>query len=79
MIQSDSVDSGTPFRRSMLEVGRNDLCPCGSGKKFKQCCGKTTLHQNASIHPPLVRACMIIASHSIRETFRIDQEFLCVW
>lgn len=22
------------------KVGRNDLCPCGSGKKFKQCCMK---------------------------------------
>ena len=22
------------------KVGRNDLCPCGSGKKFKKCCGK---------------------------------------
>ncbi|MBR2151422.1 MAG: SEC-C domain-containing protein [Prevotella sp.] len=22
------------------KVGRNDLCPCGSGKKFKHCCGK---------------------------------------
>ena len=22
------------------KVGRNDLCPCGSGRKFKQCCGK---------------------------------------
>ena len=21
-------------------VGRNDLCPCGSGKKYKQCCGR---------------------------------------
>jgi uncharacterized protein len=21
-------------------IGRNDECPCGSGKKFKQCCGK---------------------------------------
>ena len=21
-------------------VGRNDPCPCGSGKKFKKCCGK---------------------------------------
>ena len=26
-------------RRSEPKVGRNDLCPCGSGKKFKQCCG----------------------------------------
>jgi preprotein translocase subunit SecA len=22
------------------KVGRNDLCPCGSGKKYKHCCGK---------------------------------------
>ena len=22
------------------EPGRNDLCPCGSGKKYKKCCGK---------------------------------------
>jgi preprotein translocase subunit SecA len=26
--------------RAMPKVGRNDPCPCGSGKKFKQCCGK---------------------------------------
>ena len=24
------------------KVGRNDPCPCGSGKKYKQCCGKET-------------------------------------
>lgn len=23
------------------KIGRNDLCPCGSGKKYKKCCGKT--------------------------------------
>jgi len=28
----------TPVRRSMPRVGRNDPCPCGSGKKFKKCC-----------------------------------------
>ena len=22
------------------KVGRNDMCPCGSGKKYKQCCGR---------------------------------------
>ena len=22
------------------KIGRNELCPCGSGKKYKQCCGK---------------------------------------
>ncbi|HZV55744.1 MAG TPA: UPF0149 family protein [Rhodocyclaceae bacterium] len=26
-------------RRDEAKVGRNDLCPCGSGKKFKKCCG----------------------------------------
>ena len=29
-----------PFQRHMGKVGRNDPCPCGSGKKFKQCHGK---------------------------------------
>ena len=28
------------FRREMPKVGRNDPCPCGSGKKYKKCCGK---------------------------------------
>ena len=27
------------IRRDAPKVGRNDPCPCGSGKKFKQCCG----------------------------------------
>ena len=27
-----------PFRRDQPKVGRNDLCPCGSGKKYKKCC-----------------------------------------
>lgn len=26
--------------RSGQKIGRNDLCPCGSGKKYKKCCGK---------------------------------------
>ncbi len=29
-----------PFVREQAKVGRNDACPCGSGKKFKQCHGK---------------------------------------
>ncbi|MBI3327944.1 MAG: SEC-C domain-containing protein, partial [Nitrospinae bacterium] len=27
-----------PFRREDTKVGRNDPCPCGSGKKYKYCC-----------------------------------------
>ena len=32
----------TPVNRTVkkIKVGRNDLCPCGSGKKYKKCCGK---------------------------------------
>ena len=27
------------YRREEPRVGRNDPCPCGSGKKYKKCCG----------------------------------------
>lgn len=29
-----------PYVREYLKIGRNDPCPCGSGKKYKKCCGK---------------------------------------
>ena len=29
-----------PVRRETPKIGRNDKCPCGSGKKYKNCCGK---------------------------------------
>jgi preprotein translocase subunit SecA len=37
----DYSDSEQPetVRRSQPKVGRNDPCPCGSGKKYKRCCG----------------------------------------
>ncbi|MBE0565935.1 MAG: SEC-C domain-containing protein, partial [Krumholzibacteria bacterium] len=28
-----------PVQREEPKVGRNDPCPCGSGKKYKKCCG----------------------------------------
>jgi len=31
-------------RRSTPKVGRNDPCPCGSGKKYKRCCGGATVN-----------------------------------
>jgi len=30
---------GTPFKSAGAPLGRNDPCPCGSGKKYKKCCG----------------------------------------
>lgn len=32
------MDIGTPYKRDNPKIGRNDPCPCGSGKKFKKCC-----------------------------------------
>jgi mRNA-degrading endonuclease RelE of RelBE toxin-antitoxin system len=32
------VHSGFTVRRAVAKVGRNDPCPCGSGKKYKKCC-----------------------------------------
>ena len=28
-----------PFLRNEPKIGRNELCPCGSGNKYKKCCG----------------------------------------
>ena len=30
-----------PYERDSPKIGRNDPCPCGSGKKYKKCCGRT--------------------------------------
>lgn len=38
--QQSSTDTSKPVIRSTPKVGRNSACPCGSGKKYKQCCGK---------------------------------------
>jgi len=45
MVLSHGGDGGeqsraTPVKRQGSKVGRNDPCPCGSGKKYKRCCGK---------------------------------------
>jgi len=32
------ISSGFTMRRAVARIGRNDPCPCGSGKKYKQCC-----------------------------------------
>ena len=35
----DAYENGT-YRREEAKIGRNDPCPCGSGKKYKKCCGR---------------------------------------
>ncbi len=36
----DTPAEETETQRHSSKVGRNDLCPCGSGKKYKKCCGR---------------------------------------
>jgi len=36
----NAAPANTPFVRKGKKIGRNDPCPCGSGKKYKQCHGK---------------------------------------
>ena len=35
----DHDHARTPYVRDAPKIGRNDPCTCGSGKKFKKCCG----------------------------------------
>jgi preprotein translocase subunit SecA len=37
---ADPPAAPPPFVRASAKVGRNDPCPCGSGKKYKQCHGR---------------------------------------
>lgn len=37
---TDTAKSEKAKPKRVQKIGRNELCPCGSGKKYKQCCGK---------------------------------------
>lgn len=39
--RTSAVTGSLPSRESPGETGRNEPCPCGSGKKYKRCCGQT--------------------------------------
>ena len=43
-LEAQRLTPAKTFRRDVPKVGRNEPCPCGSGKKFKHCCANTTLH-----------------------------------
>jgi preprotein translocase subunit SecA len=36
----DAPEKKKPIKRTSQKVGRNAPCPCGSGKKYKKCCGR---------------------------------------
>jgi preprotein translocase subunit SecA len=40
-VVGEAIEKATaPIKREVPKVGRNESCPCGSGKKYKNCCGK---------------------------------------
>jgi len=41
-VEKHSRKGGSTLVRNVRKVGRNELCPCGSGKKFKKCCMVST-------------------------------------
>jgi preprotein translocase subunit SecA len=40
MSRGEDTPATTTIKRESAKVGRNDPCPCGSGKKYKKCCGQ---------------------------------------
>jgi len=38
-VRNNGDGSSQPIEKPK-KIGRNDPCPCGSGKKYKKCCGK---------------------------------------
>ena len=44
LMAGDTARDSTAYRRIAPKVGRNEPCPCGSGKKFNHWCGRVTLH-----------------------------------
>ena len=39
-VAPSAPEAPKPFRREGRKIGRNEPCPCGSGKKYKKCCGR---------------------------------------
>lgn len=56
----------------MQKIGRNDPCPCGSGKKFKKCCEMKQKHKkiNAQVLTP-----SLSKEHVTQETSKLSSLF----
>ncbi len=58
----------------MTKIGRNQLCPCGSGQKYKRCCGSLTdTPRRLPASPEIVRA---LEAHYAKERILQDQQGL---
>lgn len=51
-----------------MKIGRNAPCPCGSGRKYKRCCGK---ERRAATFEPDCELCRLVAESDL-ETFEVE-------
>ncbi|CAH0345440.1 SEC-C metal-binding domain-containing protein [Bacillus sp. CECT 9360] len=54
----------------MATVGRNDLCPCGSGKKYKKCCGKNNVFSMEQLIETELQEIQIDIIHYFMENYQ---------
>jgi mRNA-degrading endonuclease RelE of RelBE toxin-antitoxin system len=68
------IHSGFTMRRAVARVGRNEPCPCGSGKKYKKCCmekDEERLHESSPV-PGMTKGEL----HAQRERFLTGEELV---
>jgi tetratricopeptide (TPR) repeat protein len=60
----------------MVKIGRNDPCPCGSGKKYKKCCldkAPPTSQPQQQAHPEDERAQLLAEKDLYEDSLRLDK------
>ncbi|KIO65256.1 tetratricopeptide repeat protein [Caldibacillus thermoamylovorans] len=64
----------------MKKIGRNDLCPCGSGKKYKNCCGKSNvITMESLIEKELMNVQVDLLKFAL-ENYEVEvNEFIADW
>lgn len=64
----------------MKKIGRNDLCPCGSGKKYKNCCGKSNvITMESLIEKELMNVQVDLLKFALENYEEEVNEFIADW
>ncbi len=53
--RSATISNTTQIKKISMKIGRNQACPCGSGKKLKHCCGEATKRLSMPASPPALQ------------------------
>ena len=68
------VQKPVTVKREEPKVGRNDACPCGSGKKYKNCCGK----QLMGLVPAIKQLVNVGGDMELSTTYILSQVFIII-